>query len=124
MVSKHPSSTSLKRKWMLVAMGDFPRDTLMKYATYMDLTNSVDKGRAYMGCNSIGFNFHVLSNTKIKFSNVIATRKYCIKTSKIENEFNRKIISVSKFSTKNAHKLELLDENGIQQLQFVAADWD
>jgi heat shock protein HslJ len=123
-VSKHPSSTSLKRKWMLVAMGDFPRDTLIKYATFIDLTKSDNSGNAYMGCNSIGFNYHIQSNTKIKFSNVVATRKYCIKTSKIENEFSRKIISVSTFSTKNAHKLELLDENGKQLFQFVAADWD
>lgn len=121
--TKQPVSNSLKRKWMLVEMEDFPRDTLVKYATYMDLTKSDSNGSAYMGCNAIGFNCQILSKDKIKFSDVISTKMYCSQTSKIEDKFSTLIITMNRFSTKNAHKLELFNDEG-KQLLFVAADWD
>lgn len=122
-ITKQPLSNNLKRKWMLVAMEDFPRDTLIKYATYIDLTNSDSKGSAYMGCNTIGFSYQVISKEKIKFSNVFSTKMYCLQTSKIEDKFNSLLVTMNRFSAKNAHKLELFNEEG-KQLQFVAADWD
>lgn len=121
--TKVPISNSLKRKWMLVAMGDFPKDTLVKYATYIDLTRNDAIDNAYMGCNTIGFKYEIHSNDKIKFSDIISTRMYCAQTGKIEEEFNRLIVTMEKFSTKNAHKLVLFDQQG-KELQFVAADWD
>ncbi|WP_136667970.1 META domain-containing protein [Flavobacterium sp. H122] len=121
--TKQPLSNSLKRKWMLVAMEDFSRDTLVKYATYIDLTSSDNAGSAYMGCNTIGFRYEIYSKDKIKFSDFISTKMYCQQTGKIEDEFSRLIVTMNGFSTQNAHKLVLVNEEG-KQLQFVAADWD
>ena len=121
--SKQLISSGLKRKWMLVSMGEFSRDTLIKYATYVDLSVSSKEGNAYMGCNNIVFNFQV-SKENIKIFNVFSTEKYCLQSSNIENEFKRLVLIITRFSTKKAHKLELFDKTGKLQLEFIAADWD
>lgn len=122
--SKENSSFKLKRKWMLVKMSEFHRDTLIKYGTYIDLTQSNEKGNAFMGCNQIDFNFRVISKKKMIFSNIISSEKYCLKTSEIESEFIKNITKVTRFSTAKAHKLELFDKTGKLQFEFIASDWD
>lgn len=116
------NTNALKRVWMLVKLNDFPKDTLVKYETKMNLVSTDNTGNAYMGCNRIGFNYETFSRNSIMFSKVFSTKMYCEKTAKIESDFINQLEKCN-FYHISSHKLSLITSTG-DSIQFIAQDWD
>ena len=120
---KTNEKVNLHRKWMLVKLDTIPKDTLIKYEAYIDLSSKDKTGGAYMGCNQMGFDYKISKSNSILFTNVIGNQMYCNKTMHIETIFSEQIKEITDFSLHEAHQLILTGRNG-KQMKFVAQDWD
>lgn len=117
-VSKN--NNDMHRVWKLVSFTNFDADKLKGIEATMDLTNK-SRGAAYMGCNSLTFDYTISGSDKIIIKPVASTRMACI-DAELEDKFSKDIISFTDFVIQN-HKLFLKNSKN-QEMVFVAEDWD
>lgn len=112
----------LKRKWMLVQLKNFSKDTLVKYQANIDLTSKDNDGKAYAGCNQIQFGYKTNTNNKINLNNIVSTYMYCENVSELESSFIESLGSTTTYNLKG-HFLTLITKSN-DSIKFVAVDWD
>lgn len=71
----------LQGKWKLVSMRVGEKESWVEKDTL-----NIEKDQISGGCNNYGGSFS-LTNDEIKFSNIISTKKWCRKSSLIENQY-------------------------------------
>lgn len=112
---------SLQKKWMLVEMGNFSKEQLIKANAFIDLQQKDKKSFANMGCNSLIFSYKATSG-KIKFSPVASTRKLCPQQMEIEQYFQNILPEVESYMIEG-HFITLKTSKG-EVIKAVAEDWD
>lgn len=114
-------TTTLKRVWILTYLSGFTQKQLIAANAQMDWTQ-LPHSSANMGCNNLMFESKINDKTHISFSSIAATRMYCPKAMKLEQDFMQTLSQMTHY-TIQGHQLILSNDHG-DKIEFIAQDFD
>lgn len=113
---------TFQRQWMLTALPGTTYEELLKAKAEINLTN-VNSPTAFGGCNKMFFTAKTGKTGEIDFSNIGATKMYCIDVMKVEDAIKQTLPLVRSYEIEG-HKIFFKNEAGDIIIKAVAADWD
>lgn len=113
-----PNPENIRRKWMIIKLGNAKKSELIKNRAFIDLTQK--NGSASVGCNTLGFQYEIEKNN-LKAENILSTRMYCEDLVEMEKNLCSALAGCQ-FSIKG-HKLTLTTSKGFS-IECIAQDWD
>lgn len=109
----------------MVSFPSFSKNELIQFGAKISFSENSNgktkKGAAYLGCNTLVFDYQFKNNGKVRISNLLPSQKTC-EDINLETSFINLIQGMNKYKLEG-HFLTLSDSNG-NEIKYVAADWD
>lgn len=119
-----PGSTwnPLRREWMLKKLDGVDGDQVIRSRTSINLTDPA-RTNGMAGCNRVMFTSGTGAGTSIRFSSIVATKKFCTEFMEIEERYLQVLPQIRSYQL-SGHFIKFMDASGKTVAEGVAADWD